>query len=118
MDIEAIEPAVQSVEPSRVEIKSTLASKVNLADFQNAVPVIRELSLANDTDNEYKSLKLTVASEPPFLKPKTWHIVCVSASRVDMPSIRYRGFSSIDRTRRASVLRSLSRRSTPFWSST
>ena len=44
-------------------------------------------------------------------------IVSVSASRVDRTSIRYQGFSVIDRTRRASVRRSLSRRSTPFSSS-
>ncbi|MDR5750202.1 MULTISPECIES: DUF3320 domain-containing protein [unclassified Caballeronia] len=74
MDTEAVEPVVQSEQPPCVEIKTTLATKVNLADFQNAVPVIRELSLVNDTRSDYKSLRLTVGSEPPFLKPKTWHI--------------------------------------------
>ncbi|SAK48708.1 serine/threonine protein kinase [Caballeronia pedi] len=81
MDTVTIEPAVQPDEPCCVEIKTTLATKVNLADFQNAVPVIRELSLVNDTRSDYKSLRLTVGSEPPFLKPKTWHIDQLASSQ-------------------------------------
>jgi hypothetical protein len=40
--------------------------------------------------------------------------VSVSASRVDETSIRYPRFSAVDRMRRASVLRTLARQSTPF----
>jgi hypothetical protein len=61
-------------QPKVMQICVTLASKLNLADFQNAVPVARELSLQNDTDAEAKGLRLVVTSEPPFLKSKTWHI--------------------------------------------
>ena len=60
--------------PSCVRILATLANKVNLADFQNAVPVTRELSILNETDADLKEIRLTVSSEPPFLKSKTWHI--------------------------------------------
>lgn len=62
-------------------IHSTLSGKLNLADFQNAVPVVRELSVANETEINVKELKLTIASEPPFLKPKTWHIDHINAGQ-------------------------------------
>ena len=61
-------------QPKVMQIHVTLASKLNLADFQNAVPVMRELSLLNETDAEVKGLRLIVTSEPAFLKTKTWHI--------------------------------------------
>jgi hypothetical protein len=73
----AREPEVLRV----IEIKVTLASKVNLADFQNAVPVVRELSISNETEADISQLRLTVSSEPAFLKPKTWHIDHVGAGQ-------------------------------------
>ncbi|AOJ06368.1 hypothetical protein [Burkholderia mayonis] len=67
--------SVDTPEKSRtVEIQATLATIINLADFQNAVPVVRELAVANDTKNDIKQLRLTVSSEPSFFKSKTWHI--------------------------------------------
>ncbi|WP_029048778.1 DUF3320 domain-containing protein [Cupriavidus sp. amp6] len=74
MESAVIDPADEPAQPSCVQIKTTIVGKVNLADFQNAVPVIRELSLVNDTQNDFKELRLTASSEPAFLKPKTWHI--------------------------------------------
>ncbi|OXC74478.1 DUF3320 domain-containing protein [Caballeronia sordidicola] len=82
MDTDVNGPVVQPEEPRFVEIKVTVASKVNLADFQNAVPVIRELAVANETDTEYRSLRLTASSQPPFLKPKTWHIDHLAAGQI------------------------------------
>ncbi|HKR47110.1 MAG TPA: DUF3320 domain-containing protein [Paraburkholderia sp.] len=69
-----IEPVETPEKLRTVEIQATLATKINLADFQNAVPVVRELSVANDTESDIKQLRLTVVSEPSFFKPKTWHI--------------------------------------------
>ena len=104
MDTVILEPAVQPEEPCCVEINSTLATKVNLADFQNAVPVIRELSLVNDTKSDYKSLRLTVGSEPPFLKPKTWHIDhLASGQTVRLTDIDLGLAESLERFRRHEV---------------
>jgi very-short-patch-repair endonuclease len=75
------EPVLEPVTPRVVRIESTLASKVNLADFQNAVPVVRELAVHNDTERDIKELRLTVGSEPAFLKAKTWHIDHVGAGQ-------------------------------------
>lgn len=61
-------------EPPRVAVSATLANKINLADFQNAIPAIRELTVINDTPLEYQGLRLIIASEPAFLRTKIWHI--------------------------------------------
>jgi len=60
--------------PPVVQIQAALANKVNLADFQNAVPVMRELSVINETEADLKEIRLTVSSQPSFLKCKTWHL--------------------------------------------
>ncbi|PCE23198.1 DNA helicase [Paraburkholderia acidicola] len=81
MDSISVEPAGTPEEPRCVQIQATLAGKVNLADFQNAVPVVRELSVVNDTEAEITGLRLIASSEPSFLKPKTWHIDHVGAGQ-------------------------------------
>ena len=60
------------VEPIRIE--ATLATKLNLAAFQNAVPVITGLAVVNDADTSLSNLELGVRSEPTFFQPKTWRI--------------------------------------------
>ena len=68
--IEPIEPA-----PSKaVKIQATVVAKLNLADYQNAVPLIRELRVINETATKYSDLELTLSSDPAVFKPKTWHI--------------------------------------------
>lgn len=55
-------------------IRISNAGKLNLADFQNAVPLLRELSVSNDSDRLLSHLQLRLESYPPFLKSKTWLI--------------------------------------------
>ncbi|MHB9839683.1 DUF3320 domain-containing protein [Paraburkholderia terrae] len=81
MDETIVEPADKPEEPRCVQIKATLAGKINLADFQNAIPVIHELSLANETADDIKELRLTASSEPSFFRPKTWHLDHVAAGK-------------------------------------
>lgn len=57
-----------------MQIHATLAGKVNLADFQNAVPVAGDQSVLNEPDTDVEGLRLTASSGPAFLKLKTWHI--------------------------------------------
>jgi very-short-patch-repair endonuclease len=68
---EAMPPTEESAD---LRIQAGLAGKLNLADFQNAVPLVRELSLANASDRRFNSLELTLTSEPAFLQPRTWHL--------------------------------------------
>lgn len=69
-----VEQTPAADELPRVKVVATLAGKINLADFQNAVPAIRDLTVLNDTKVDYQSLRLVASSEPAFLKPKTWHL--------------------------------------------
>lgn len=62
-----------------LRVEATLIAKLNLADFQNAVPMLRELRIVNDTTLAAQDLELHIASEPGFLKPKTWRIDTVAA---------------------------------------
>ena len=60
-------------------VDATLIAKLNLADFQNAVPLLRELSIVNGTKEVAKDLELRIESVPGFLKPKVWRIDAVGA---------------------------------------
>lgn len=67
-----VEPEVEPVKV--VSIHSTVVAKLNLADYQNAVPVIRELRVINETAIKYNDLVLTLTAYPEVFKPKTWRI--------------------------------------------
>jgi len=74
-----IEEAV--LEPAKtVIIDTTLVAKLNLADYMNAVPVIRELRIRNETAEHYRSLTLSLSADPAIFKPKTWNIDYLSAN--------------------------------------
>lgn len=73
--------AEEEIIESKIRIEATLASRLNLADFINAVPAIRELAIANDTENDAKELDLIISAEPPFLKNKLWRIDAVGAGQ-------------------------------------
>lgn len=71
-----------------LRVEATLITKLNLADYQNAVPMLRELSIINDTAREAKDLELRIASMPGFVKPKIWRIDAVAAgSRCRIPDL-------------------------------
>lgn len=55
-------------------VEAVLAERLNLADFQNSVPFIRELRISNDLDHTISELELTISSEPTFIKPRQWKI--------------------------------------------
>lgn len=77
-----IEPTPSPVAPAReVRIQTTVSIRVNLADYQNAVPAVHELAVVNETDDTFRNLRLTALSEPPFLKPKTWHLDHLAAGQ-------------------------------------
>lgn len=71
---EAAEVAVEVARAKVVRIHGTVVAKLNLADYQNAVPVIRELRIVNETATKYNDLVLTLTAYPEVFKPKTWRI--------------------------------------------
>lgn len=64
-----------------LDIEATLAAKLNLADFQNAVPVLRALSIMHEAAEEVTELELRLESAPAFLKPKRWRIDVLRAGQ-------------------------------------
>nr|WP_198408267.1 hypothetical protein [Castellaniella defragrans] len=68
-----------SAAAAELKIDVTLIAKLNLADFQNAVPLIRDLWLINETDQTHEQVELVLTSDPPFLKPRRWRIDALAA---------------------------------------
>ncbi|RYF41304.1 MAG: hypothetical protein EOO27_46475 [Comamonadaceae bacterium] len=54
-----------SVKATELKIETTLSAKLNLADFQNAVPLVRDLWLINETDQTHEQVELILTSDPP-----------------------------------------------------
>jgi very-short-patch-repair endonuclease len=57
-----------------LKISCAAADNVNVAFYQNAVPIIRELALENGLGRELSDIHVHLTSEPPFLSPGVWRI--------------------------------------------
>jgi very-short-patch-repair endonuclease len=57
-----------------IEIEALIARKIGFASHQNAVPLIRELSLWNKQDTDIEHLTLTLSTDPDFVESRTWQI--------------------------------------------
>lgn len=73
-------PTDETPEPA-VKLEVTVAAKLNLADFQNSVPVLRELAVLNEPDADLHELELSISAEPAFLRSKTWRMDFVGAQQ-------------------------------------
>ena len=71
--------AVSEATPPTVRLQISAAKKLNLADFQNAVPVLHELVIVNGTSTPISELSVHLVSEPPFVKPRAWNVELVAA---------------------------------------
>ena len=68
-------------EVAALRIEAAMTPRVNLAFHQNAVPVLRELTLLNDGETALEAVELTLTSEPAFLAAKSWRIDAVPAGQ-------------------------------------
>ena len=57
-----------------VQVACTAAENVNLAFYQNAIPIIRELCISNATGADLRDVSVHLSSEPPFITPGVWRI--------------------------------------------
>lgn len=57
-----------------VKIACTAADNVNVAFYQNAVPIIRDLAVENALGRDLAGVSVHLTSEPPFLTPGVWRI--------------------------------------------
>ncbi len=58
----------------QTEIGSTITQKIGFTSHQNAVPVLRELTLTNTGECNLEGVTLSLSADPPVLEPKTWQI--------------------------------------------
>lgn len=57
-----------------VILNLSIAPQINFACHQNAVPVIREIEIVNNSGATLHNLTLQMRSSPSFIAPKNWHI--------------------------------------------
>lgn len=57
-----------------IKIDVTVTTKLGFASQQNAVPVLRELEITNNSESDYDDLALILTASPAFLEGKTWKI--------------------------------------------
>lgn len=57
-----------------LKINCTAADNVNVAFYQNAVPIVRELAIENSTGRDLSELSVHLSAEPAFLTPGVWRI--------------------------------------------
>jgi very-short-patch-repair endonuclease len=60
-----------------LRVSFAFAPKVSLALHQNAVPLLRELTVENRGRSPVENVVVTLASEPSFLIPRTWRIAAI-----------------------------------------
>ena len=57
-----------------LKITCTAADNVNVAFYQNAVPIIRDLAVENALGRDLTEISVHLTAEPPFLTPGIWRI--------------------------------------------
>ena len=57
-----------------IKIEALTARKIGFASHQNAVPLVRELTLCNEGERSFEDLVLTLGTDPSFVETRTWRI--------------------------------------------
>ena len=57
-----------------VQVACAAAENVNLAFYQNAIPIIRELSVSNASGADLRDVSIHLSSEPAFITPSVWRV--------------------------------------------
>ena len=57
-----------------LKVSYSVTDNVNLAFYQNAVPFLRELTLANKSGREFADVSVKLTAEPPVLTPRIWRV--------------------------------------------
>lgn len=85
----------QEVPPTPgLRLVASLVRKLNIADYQNAVPALRELEIVNDGDSEWRNVAVIASSDPQFFQPKRWNIDAIGprqASRISSLDLQLDG---------------------------
>jgi len=57
-----------------VQVGCTAAENINLAFYQNAIPIVRDLSVLNASGAALRDVSVHLSSEPSFITPGVWRI--------------------------------------------
>lgn len=57
-----------------IAVNADIATSFTFASHQNAIPVIRSITVENDSDQLLENCQLELTSSPAFLRAKTWNI--------------------------------------------
>ena len=63
-----------------INVECIAAENVNLAFYDNGIPLIRDLSITNPTDADISGIEVHLASEPSFISPGIWRIEKIAAN--------------------------------------
>ncbi len=58
----------------KVSVTTEITSVVSFAGYQNAIPLLRNLSIANNSRENLENLELIIESHPAFIRRKIWKI--------------------------------------------
>ena len=72
-------------EPSTVAtavISATIQPALNVALWQNHVPVLTELTLTTNSEEAAGDVTIDLTCEPPVIGPRSWHLQETTAGQV------------------------------------
>lgn len=55
-------------------IRGVVSPKIGFASHQNAVPVLQELVIVNESPDLFEDLELSISADPPFIEGHSWPI--------------------------------------------
>lgn len=102
---QAIDAGEEQASVPDITIEADIAGCFTYASFQNAIPVIRSITIANPTATNREGLELRLTSNPPFLRAKTWSIdrilsgdrIAVSDRKIDLDAAYLAGLNEAER---------------------
>lgn len=69
-----IDPPEKTDDEGQVVLHFDAAKRVNFASAQNDIPVIRSLSVKNETDEAISDVTIKLVTSPEVIRPKSWVI--------------------------------------------
>jgi len=104
-DEQAVDAVEEEASVPDITIEADIAGCFTYASFQNAIPVIRSITITNPTPANLEGLELRLTSNPPFLRAKTWSIdrvlsgdsIAISDRKIDLDAAYLAGLNEAER---------------------
>lgn len=87
------------------KIVADVAASFTYASYQNAIPVLRSVSIENNSDQHFENCMLELTSSPPFLRAKTWTVdrlipgdkLAISDRKIELDAAYLSGLNEAER---------------------